>query len=98
MAALTAERKPGRVLEIACGTGIVTHALRRALPPGTPLIATDLSEDMLAVAGEKFTSSDNIELKQADGVALPFPDGSFDAVVCWVASLTKPLLPPSPTI
>jgi SAM-dependent methyltransferase len=37
---------------------------------------------MLAVAREKFSSEDNVELKQADGTALPFPDETFDAVVC----------------
>jgi ubiquinone/menaquinone biosynthesis C-methylase UbiE len=82
MATLTAARSPGHVLEVACGTGIVTRALRNALPAGTNLIATDLSEDMLTVAREKFTLEDKVELKQADGMALSFPDEAFDAVVC----------------
>jgi ubiquinone/menaquinone biosynthesis C-methylase UbiE len=82
MAARTAERRAIHVLEVACGTGIVTRALRNALSTETNLIATDLSEDMLAVAREKFSSEDNVELKQADGTALPFPDETFDAVVC----------------
>ena len=90
MAALTAGTKPRHVLEVACGTGIVTRALRSALSASTKLIATDLSEDMLAVAREKFTSSDNVELKQADGVALPFSDGTFDAVVCQFGMMFYP--------
>jgi hypothetical protein len=32
---------PARVLETACDTGIVTHALLDALPSGTALTATD---------------------------------------------------------
>lgn len=90
MAALAANRTASRVLEVACGTGIVTRALRDALPPATKIVATDLSEDMLAVARDKFTASDDVELKQADGVALPFPDAAFDAVVCQFGMMFYP--------
>ncbi|MFN0131780.1 MAG: class I SAM-dependent methyltransferase [Phycisphaerales bacterium] len=42
---------PGpRVLELACGTGIVTKHLLAALPPGGTLVATDLNTAMLDVA------------------------------------------------
>jgi len=42
----------GPVLETACGTGILTRRLRAYLPEGIPLMATDLSEKMLAYARE----------------------------------------------
>jgi ubiquinone/menaquinone biosynthesis C-methylase UbiE len=71
-----------RVLEIACGTGIVTRALRERIPPDGKLVATDLSEPMLASARPKFSASDAIECREADAMALPFDDESFDAVVC----------------
>ena len=71
-----------RVLEVACGTGIVTRRLRDALPPGATLIATDLSEPMLDLARRKFGGNSTIAWQQADALALPFPDQSFDAVVC----------------
>lgn len=35
------------VLELACGTGIVTRRLRDWLPSGLRLVATDLNEAML---------------------------------------------------
>ena len=38
------------VLEIACGTGVLTGRLRQALSPGTRLTATDLNEGMVDVA------------------------------------------------
>jgi trans-aconitate methyltransferase len=38
------------VLEVACGTGILTKQLRRALPATATLTATDLNEPMLAHA------------------------------------------------
>ena len=90
MAARTAEMETSHVLETACGTGIVSRALRNALPAATKLISTDLSEDMLAVAREKFTASDNVELKQADGVAPPFSNETFDAVVCQFGMMFYP--------
>ena len=71
-----------RVLEVACGTGIVTRRLREALPPSAKLIATDLSEPMLVFARGKLGDGGSIEWQQADAMALPFADESFDAVVC----------------
>src|SRR6185369_17340687 len=72
----------GSVLEIACGTGIVTRKLRDSLPASERLVATDLNEAMLAYAKHKFQSNEPVEFKQADAMELPFPDASLDAVVC----------------
>jgi len=71
-----------RVLEVACGTGIVTKALREAMPAGATLVATDLSEGMVAFARGRLTASSGIEFRPADACALPFADASFDAVAC----------------
>lgn len=70
------------VLELACGTGIVTRYLRDRLGPNARLVATDLNDAMLSYAARKFTPEDGIEWKQADAADLPFADESFDAVVC----------------
>jgi SAM-dependent methyltransferase len=77
-----AARKPERVLETAAGTGIVTRRLRDALPLGVALTATDLNAPMLEIARAKFGSAEPVEFGPADATALPFADGSFDAVVC----------------
>lgn len=75
-------RKDGtRVLEIACGTGIGTERLLRALPRGGTLVATDLTEAMLDFARQK-VKDPRVEWRAADMGALPFDAGSFDAVVC----------------
>jgi ubiquinone/menaquinone biosynthesis C-methylase UbiE len=71
-----------RVLEIACGTGIVTRRLREALPAKTELVATDLNTDMFKFAKAKFKNDKKIRWQQADALALPFPHNSFDAIVC----------------
>ena len=70
------------VLELACGTGIVTRRLRDRLGSEVRLIATDLNDAMLSYAARKFKPEDAIEWKQADAADLPFADQSFDAVVC----------------
>lgn len=72
----------GSVLELACGTGIVTRELRHRLPATVKLIATDLNEPMFQHAARKFTESEAVEWRQADACSLPFRDGIFDAVVC----------------
>jgi ubiquinone/menaquinone biosynthesis C-methylase UbiE len=73
---------PARVLETAAGTGIVTRRLRDVLPAGVSLTATDLFPPMLDIARAKFRPGEQVEFQPADATALPFPDGSFDAVVC----------------
>lgn len=82
----TAERirqlAPRRVLETACGTGIVTRQLRAALPSDALLIASDLNEPMIAVAKEALQASANVEWIKADMTQLSFVDGRFDALVC----------------
>ncbi len=73
---------PGRVLETAAGTGIVTRRLRDLLPATSALTATDLNPPMLEVARAKFRPGERVEFQPADATALPFPDASFDVVVC----------------
>ena len=46
-------KPPGDVLEIACGTGLVTRRLRAFLDPTVRLVATDLSKAMLDYARGK---------------------------------------------
>jgi ubiquinone/menaquinone biosynthesis C-methylase UbiE len=82
MAQRVAACTPARVLETAAGTGIVTRRLRDVLPAGVRLTATDLNAPMLVIARTKFGPGEEVEFQPADAMALPFTDGSFDAVVC----------------
>lgn len=72
----------GPVLELACGTGILTARLRARLPPSVRIVATDLNAPMLEYARTKRGGMSGIEWQQADAAALPFASGSFDAVLC----------------
>ena len=73
---------PARILETAAGIGIVTRQLQDLVPAGMRLTATDLNPPMLEVARAKFRLGEQVDFRPADATALPFPDGSFDAVVC----------------
>ncbi|MGN2252486.1 class I SAM-dependent methyltransferase [Frateuria sp. GZRe12] len=77
------------VLELAAGTGVVTRELDSRLPPGVQLVATDLNETMLAVA-QKQGMSRPVLWRQADAMAVPFGDASFDAVVCQFGAMFFP--------
>ena len=75
-------RPPGDVLEIACGTGLVTKRLRERLDPALRLTATDLSATMLDYAKAQLGQHDGIEWREADALKLLFPDRAFGALVC----------------
>lgn len=77
-----APKPPGHVLEIACGTGLVTRRARERLDPAVRLVATDLSKAMLDYARAKLSDRKDIEWREADAVNLPFGDGEFGAVLC----------------
>jgi SAM-dependent methyltransferase len=81
LAARLAGREAGRVLELAAGTGVVTRALAAALPASVEIVATDLNQPMIDEAAGIGTVRP-VAWRQADALALPFPDGSFDVVVC----------------
>lgn len=83
-------RPGGRVLELACGTGIVTRALLGALPSDATLVATDLSESMLGFARERVPRDPRLEWRQADAMSLPFDDGTFDVVACQFGAMFFP--------
>jgi ubiquinone/menaquinone biosynthesis C-methylase UbiE len=73
--------KQGSVLELAAGTGIVTQALIKTLPTTVSLVGTDLNQAMIDVASVK-DKANRVSWQQVDAQILPFPDASFDAVVC----------------
>jgi ubiquinone/menaquinone biosynthesis C-methylase UbiE len=79
----------GTLLEIAAGTGIVTRALRTALPSEVRIVATDLNEGMLKVAASR-VSAPSVSFQQADAQKLPFADGSADAIVCQFGMMFVP--------
>lgn len=69
------EPRPGqRILDLAAGTGTSAKPFQAA---GSMVIAADLSEGMLSVGKQR---QPELNFVNADALALPFADGSFDAV------------------
>jgi SAM-dependent methyltransferase len=69
--------RPGDVLEIGVGTGIVAAALRAQAPHVDRLIGVDISVDMLAQARRRLPGA----VVRASALHLPFGAGRFDSVV-----------------
>ncbi len=70
-----------RLLDVACGTGIVPRA---AAATGTPLgriTGLDMTPGMLAVAA-RVAGDTGAEWVEGDATAMPFEDGSFDVLTC----------------
>lgn len=68
-----------RVLDVGCGTGVVARAAARRVGPGGTVTGLDLNEGMLAVAERRDAAQ--VEWRQGEAEAIPFPDGTFDRVV-----------------
>lgn len=82
LARRVAATRARQVLECACGTGILTRALRAALAPDVTLVASDLAPAMLQYAEIHAGSLPNTTWQVADLTALPVEAASFEAVVC----------------
>lgn len=82
LASRVADLTEGSVLEMACGTGILTQQLRTRLKPSVALTATDINPGMLDYAQKKLKQLKRIDWKQADIANLTFSDASFNVVLC----------------
>lgn len=75
--------KGERVLDAACGTGIVTRVAMERFTGIRKVVGVDLNPGMLEVARANTPKTDTpVEWRQGDICALPFPDGGFDVVLC----------------
>ncbi|QBC32679.1 class I SAM-dependent methyltransferase [Pandoraea sp. XY-2] len=89
-AALVAAASPRSILETAAGSGAVTRALAPKLGPDTRYVVTDLNQPMLDYAADRQPADARIEWQQADALALPFDDASFDVVFCQFGAMFFP--------
>ncbi|WP_374113813.1 bifunctional demethylmenaquinone methyltransferase/2-methoxy-6-polyprenyl-1,4-benzoquinol methylase UbiE [Microbacterium sp. zg.B96] len=70
--------RPGqRILDLAAGTGASSVALAAS---GAEVVAADFSPGMIAEGRRRHGGVANLSFVEADATALPFEDGSFDAV------------------
>ncbi len=66
------------ILDVACGTGVLTLAASERVGPSGSVTGIDINDGMLAVAERK---NPNIEWRQGRAESLPFSDQSFDVVI-----------------
>ncbi|MBX3465051.1 MAG: methyltransferase domain-containing protein [Planctomycetes bacterium] len=81
MLQLAALRPGERVLDVACGTGIVSLAAARAVAPDGRVVGVDLAEAMVDAAIARACPGDAVEFQRMDAEALSFADASFDVVL-----------------
>lgn len=75
--------RPGHaVLDVACGTGVVTREVADRLGEITAVVGLDLNEAMLTVARRL---RPELSWQRGDATALPFPPDTFDVVLCQMA-------------
>jgi SAM-dependent methyltransferase len=79
---------PGhRVLDVACGTGVVARTAAERVGPAGTVVGVDLNPAMLEVARRL---RPDIDWRRGDAGALPVADASFDAVLCQAAMMFFP--------
>jgi ubiquinone/menaquinone biosynthesis C-methylase UbiE len=81
---------PQDVLETAAGTGVLTSAVASHLPAQSRIVASDLNQPMLDRAATRRDLDGRITWRQADALALPFEDGTFDIVACQFGAMFFP--------
>jgi ubiquinone/menaquinone biosynthesis C-methylase UbiE len=83
---LAQPRPSERVLDVACGTGIVARIAATRVGPGGAVVGIDLNPGMLSVARSVVSpdsrSAEQLQWQEASADKLPFPDGSFNVVYC----------------
>lgn len=85
--------QPGeRVLDVACGTGLVSFPAAEVVGPVGSVVGTDISEEMVAVANREAIAHDlpHVSFNRMDADTLDFPDASFDAVLCSLGMMYFP--------
>ena len=68
-----------RVLDVACGTGVVARGAAELVGPSGRVSGVDLNPAMIAVARGR---APDLDWRVADAGDLPYPDGAFDVVLC----------------
>ena len=79
----TAALQPGnRVLDVACGTGVITRAAAEQVGPTGSVTGIDVAPDMLAVAKTVPAGGAPITWQEGDAASLPVPDELYDVALC----------------
>ena len=78
---IAALRQGERVLDVACGTGVVARLASQPVGAAGTVAGLDINPGMLAVARSTTPPGMAIDWHEASAEAMPIPDASFDAVL-----------------
>ncbi len=79
------EDRPATILDLATGSGDIPLAIARwaeRRDRAVTIVATDFSEDILALARKQLAGLPNVTVERYDARDVPRPDGQFDVVLC----------------
>jgi len=85
--------RPGeRVLDVACGTGVVSFRAAELTGPSGAVVATDISEAMVTAVKQEASNraAANVTAARMDAEVLDFPGGSFDVALCALGLMYVP--------
>lgn len=80
--AMAAPQPGERVLDVACGTGVVTRLAAERVGAAGSVTGLDIHPGMLAVARSATPSNMSIDWQEGNAESLPFPDNAFHVVLC----------------
>jgi len=88
-----ADVQPGdHVLDVACGTGLVTLSVAAAVGAAGTVVGTDIAGEMVDEAARAAAARclGNVRFQRADAEVLPFPHASFDLALCGLGLMYVP--------
>ena len=88
-----ASLKPGeRVIDVACGTGLIALRAAQAVAPAGRVLGVDLSGQMVNTARQRAETSkaSNAQFARMDAERLDLPDASFDVALCGLGLMYLP--------
>ena len=79
-------RSDDRILDVGCGTGIVSRMVSPMVGSSGRVVGLDIDKEMLAVASSLVPADvGQVEWREGDVVEMPFEDAEFDLVFCQAA-------------
>ena len=81
-----------RVLDVACGTGLVTFRAAELVAPEGEVVGTDISEHMVTAARGASAARGiaNVRFQRMDAEELQFADSTFDVILCALGLMYVP--------
>ena len=80
------------MLDVACGTGLISFRAMAQLGKGGRILGTDISEKMLEIASSLAVQKgeDRVQFERMDAEDLRLADGLYDAVLCALGLMYMP--------